>query len=123
MGRVSPATLHREISADLPGKERHGKKGKVEKNGEEKKENRKRDDGKWEWKEEKLQNEKRGLSFFFLLFIKTTEISFGSTKWEFSTEKKRKKENHFTPGKKSRETTSPYEKYSSYTLALRNMVM
>ena len=46
MGRVSPATLHREISADLPGKERHGKKGKVEKNGEEKKENRKRDDGK-----------------------------------------------------------------------------
>ena len=42
-GKNTPDTSHREISGDLPGKEKQGKKRG---NGEEKKENRKREDGK-----------------------------------------------------------------------------
>ena len=42
--------------------------------------------------------------------IKTTEITFGSTKWKFSTRKK-----HFTPGKKIKKNDFvSSEKYSSY---------
>ena len=46
-GVTAPDTSHREISADLPGKERQGKKGKMEKN------RRKIRKGKvenWKWK-------------------------------------------------------------------------
>ena len=41
-GRVPPDISPREITGDLPGKKRQGKKG----NGEEKKENRKKEGGK-----------------------------------------------------------------------------
>ena len=76
---MPPETSDREISADLPGKERQGKKGK------------------WSKKE----GGKRGGEDFFIFFIylfffcfsllKTTEICFGSTNmgifW-FSTRRK-----------------------------------
>ena len=50
--------------------------------------------------------EREGGGGSFSLF-KTTTICFGCTKWEFSTRKKKKKKNTFTPGKKSGKTTLP----------------
>ena len=58
-------TSDREISADLQGKERQGKKGKWSSK-----------EGKWkgevenlQWKEEKVQNEENHFSFFFFFFF------------------------------------------------------
>ena len=48
-GTVPPDTCHREISGDLPGKGRQGKKSE---NSEEKKELREREGRNWKWKEE-----------------------------------------------------------------------
>ena len=45
-----PETSEREISADVLGKKRQGKKGKRGENCEENKENCKREGGKLEWK-------------------------------------------------------------------------
>ena len=61
---MPPETCDREISADLQGKERQGKR----KNGAEKMENKRREGGNF--------------FFFFFCFslFKTTEICFGSTK-------------------------------------------
>ena len=50
----------------------------------------------------------RGL-FFFISLFKTTEICFGSPKWEFCTGKK-----HFALGKNRKNDFAPSEKYSSY---------
>ena len=73
---------------------RRDKKGKVE---------------NWKWKEEKLQNEE-WTSPPPLSTFQTTEICFGSTKWEFSTGKKA-----FHAGKKiSKNDFAPSEKYSCY---------
>ena len=73
-GRVPPKTSDLEISAGLSRKkEASEKKGK---NGEEKKENCKKEGVKLKWKEGKLQNEERTFFFFFLLF-KPTKICFG----------------------------------------------
>ena len=74
-GQSAPDTSHRDISPDLPGKERQRNR----ENGEEKKENRNWEGGKLKMKGGKLQNEERTYFFFFSLF-KTTEICFGSTK-------------------------------------------
>ena len=76
-----PETSDREISADVPGKKRHGKNGKVG-NRKEKKEN-----CKGEGKKSKMGGESskmRGEDLFFLHFslFKTSEICFGSTKIE-----------------------------------------
>ena len=59
---MPPETSDREISADLPGKERQG--GKRE-NGVEKKENRKREGGKLNMEWRKSYKMRRGLFFFF----------------------------------------------------------
>ena len=72
--RVLPPTL---LTRKFLTYQENRSKEKME-NGEEKKKNRKREDGNWKWKEEKIQNEER-FSFFFSL-VKTTEICFGSTK-------------------------------------------
>ena len=75
-----------EISADLPGKERQGKKRQ---NGAKKKENRKRGGGKLKMECGKSYKMRRGpfsFSFFFFFFffcfsfLKITEICFGCTK-------------------------------------------
>ena len=89
-GRLPPETFDREISANLPGKNRQGKKGKgVKINWEEKKENRKRGGGKFENRRWKIYKMMRGPFFFFFFFFftshlifKTTKICFGSTKME-----------------------------------------
>ena len=63
-----PETFDREISADLLGKKRQGKKGKEVKI--EKKRRKIVNNGKvenWKWKVGKLQNEERIFFFFFLL--------------------------------------------------------
>ena len=105
-------TSHREISADLPGKERQGEKGN------------------WGWKEGKLkkgrwklENGRRksykmrtwGEDFFFFFFsfslFKTTEICFRSTKMGIFYREKI----HFPPWKKIKKNYfAPSEKYSSY---------
>ena len=109
-GRVSlppPETSDREISADLLGKKRQGKKGKGVKI---EKKRRKIVKGKVE----KLQNEVRtwGLFFFFFFFcfslFKPLRFVLGLLKWKFSTKKK-----HFTPGKKIRKNYfAPSQKFS-----------
>ena len=77
--------------ADLPGKERQGKKG----NGEEEKENGKREGGKFKMEVEKsMKMSKFSLYFFAFHFFETTENCFGSTKKKISTWKK-----HFMRGK------------------------
>ena len=58
---MPPDTSHREISADLLGKEKEGKKGKMEKK------RRKIEKGKVKNCKRKLQNEER--TFFLLLFF------------------------------------------------------
>ena len=63
-----PDTSHREISADLPGKERQGKKGKIKKGKVE----------NWKWKEEKLQNEE---STFFPTEKKHFTVGKNLEKW------------------------------------------
>ena len=60
-----PGTSHREISADLPGKKRQGKKGKLRKK---KKENKKREGGKSKNERRKSSKLRRGLFFFFFFF-------------------------------------------------------
>ena len=86
-GQSAPYTSQREISADLPGIERQGKKrNRAEKNEDRKSGNRK-------WKGEKLHNEER--TFFFFSLFKTTEICFWSTKMGIFYRKK-----HITPAKK-----------------------
>ena len=109
-----PETSEREISADLPGKERKEKS----KNGAEKKENwkEKKKEGNWKWNDEKLQNEERTLEDFFFSFFfcfslsKPLKFVLGLPKWEFSTGK-----NYFTSGEKNRKNNdfAPSEKYSS----------
>ena len=84
-GQSDPDTSDWEISADLLGKE---KQGKMVENGEEKKENWKREGGKLKMEEREIR--KWGEDFFFLSFLffffvslfKTIEICFGSTKME-----------------------------------------
>ena len=66
-GRVPP-TSDREITADLPGKKRQGKRGKGMKI---EKKRRKIIKGKvenWKWKVEKLQIEERTLFFLFYFY-------------------------------------------------------
>ena len=102
-GGGGQGTSHREISADLPGKERQEKKGKL-----------RRKEGKvenWKWKGEKLQNEERTFSFFcFATFQNHWNLFWvypngnfllGKT---FHAWKKEIKKNDFAPS----------EKYSSY---------
>ena len=98
-GRVlpPPETSDREISVDLLGKKRQGKKGKMEQ--KKKKGNQKREGGKLKMEGGRLQNE--GL-FFAFHFSKPLKIVSGPPKWEFSTGKK-----CFTSGKKSGKTTLP----------------
>ena len=108
-GRVPPGTSDREISADLPGKRRQGKK---EKGVKIEKKRRKIVKGK---KVEKLQNEERTSPppFFFFFLFKTPKVCFGSTKMEiFYREKK-----HFMPEKKSGKMTTPSEKFCCYAFA------
>ena len=83
-GRVLPPQTDREISADLPGKKRQGKKGKwSRKEGKSKKGSGKIENGMR--KRYKSYKMRRGLFFFFFFFFfsfslfKTTEICFGST--------------------------------------------
>ena len=99
-GRVPLDTSHREISADLPGKERQGKKGKLRRKEE------KPTKGRW-----KIGNRKgkgkviKWREDLFSLF-KTTEICFGSTKMRIFY-----RENAFHAGKKSEKMTLPPLKY------------
>ena len=103
-------TASREISADLAGKERQGKKGKLRRKiGKFKK-------GKvenWKWKEEKLQNDERKFqNDERTFFSKPLKFVLGLPKWKFSTGKK-----HFTPGKVRKNDFAPCEKFSHYAPA------
>ena len=95
-GRVPPETSEREISTDLPGKKRQGKKGKgvkIEKN--------RREIATGRWKSYKI---------CFSLF-KTTKISFGSTKMEIFYQEK-----SISRREKIRKNDfAPSEKFSCYT--------
>ena len=119
--RVPPETSDREIFADLPGKKRHGKRGKgvkiEKKNGK---------NGRWEiengrWKS-KSYKMRRGLFFCFSLF-KTTKICFGSTKMEiFYREKsisRREKirKNDFAPSEKF-SCYAPVHNYTKFLLVV-----
>ena len=87
-----PDTCHREISDNLPGKEREGKTGKWRrKEGKSRKGRLKIENGR-----RKSYKMRRGL-FFFLAFHFSKPLKFvlGLPKWEFSTGEK-----HFLPGKK-----------------------
>ena len=80
-GRVPPEISGREISADLPGKERQGKKGKWSR----KEGNGKREGGKLKMEGGKVIKWSEDFFFFFFFFFclslfKSTEICFGSTK-------------------------------------------
>ena len=102
-GRVPPETSDREISAELPGKKRQGKRGEIEKKRRKivkgKVENRKRI-------VEKLQTEERTPLFFSFSLFKMTKISFGSTKMEIFY-----REKAFDAGKKIRKNAfAPSEK-------------
>ena len=108
-----PDTSHWEISADLPGKEREGKKGKWRrKEGKLKK----RKVENWKWKEEKLQNEERPFFFFFFFFLLFTlqnhlDLFWVYQKWEgiFYPE------NAFHAGRKIKgKWLYPSEKYCSF---------
>ena len=103
-----PDTSHQEISANLPGKERQRKKGKMQK-----KENRKREAGKLivrgkvtKWGEDFF------LLFFFFAFHFSKPLKFvlGLPKWEFST-----REKHFTLGKNSGKMSFPLLKHIPLT--------
>ena len=87
-GRVSPDTSHWDISADLPGKERQGKIGKMEKK---KKENQKREDEILEMEGGKVTKwGERTFYFYFFAFHFSKPLKFvlGVPKWEFSNGKK-----------------------------------
>ena len=97
-GRVPPDSSYREISVDLPGKGREGKKGK-----------RRRKEGKSTKGRSKIENGRgesykmrRGHFFFFFCFslFKTTEICFESTKLGIFY-----REKAFQAGKKLRRIT------------------
>ena len=104
------STSHQEISAYLLGKARWKEKWK---NGEEKKENQKREGGKF--KMEGGKDTKWGEYLFCFSLFKTIEICFGCTKMGISYWKKNK---HFTPGKKIRKNDfATSEKYSCYAPA------
>ena len=103
-GRVPPETSDREISADLPGKNRQGKKEKGWKKGKLQKGRWKIENGRVErWKSCKMR---RGPFFFFFFFFfachfsKPLRFVLGLPKWKFYTGKK-----HFTSGKKSGQIT------------------
>ena len=105
-GRVppSPETCNQEISVDLSGKDRQGRKRG---NGKKRRKIEKAKVKNWKWKEEKLQNEERTPFFFFCFsFFKMTEICFGFTKMEiFYWEKafyawKKIRKNDFAPSEK-----------------------
>ena len=111
-GEGAPDTPYREISVDLPGKEREGKKGKLEEKRRKivKKEV---ENLKWKkWKEEMLQNEEIEdlfffLSFFFLLF---TFQNHWNLFWVYQNR-------NFLLGKSiscQEKDFAPSEKYSSY---------
>ena len=114
-GRVPPQTSDWEISADLPGKKRQGKKGKGVKI---EKKRRKIVKGKvknWKWKVESYKM-RRGLFFFFCFSLfKTTKICFGSTKLEIFY---REKALH-TRKKIRKNDFAPSEKFSCYAPAYR----
>ena len=77
--------------------------GRTRVNGEELKENRKREGGKLKMEGGKVTKWGKNLSFFFYLhFSKTLKCVLGLSKWEFSTGKK-----HFTPGKKQEKWLCP----------------
>ena len=89
-----PETSDQEISADLPGKERLGKKGKWS-----------RKEGKFEKGRWKSYKTRRG-PFCFSLF-KPLKFVLGLPKWESSTGKK-----HFTPGKNGKITLPPLKNFA-----------
>ena len=109
---MPPETSDREISGDLLGKERQGKKGKLSrKEGNQKK--KKKEGGKLKMKGGKwLQNEERTFFFFFFFFhfSKRLEFVLDLPKWEFSTRRK-----HFMPAKESGKITLPPLKNNSLT--------
>ena len=85
-GRVPPNTSRREISADLPGKERQGN---MEKKRKEKKENKKREGGKLKIEGGKGRKWGEDLFFFFAFhFSKPLKFGLGVPKWEFSYQEK-----------------------------------
>ena len=94
-----PDVFHRNIFADLPGKEWRGKKGKWRKKDKNcKTEGRKL---KTDGGTKKYENGQRNLSVsFFVLFLFCFVCLFvlGLPKWKFSTGKK-----HFTPTGKNQE--------------------
>ena len=107
---MPPYTSDREICADLPGKERQGKKGKMEKK---RRKIKKREGGKFKMEGGKIT--KWGEDFFFVLFcfplFKTTEILF----WVYQN-------GNFLPGKSiscrkkksGKNDSTPSVKISSY---------
>ena len=111
-GRVPPPrTSHREISADLPGKERQGK---MEKKG------RKSKKGRWiteNWRGDKLQTEER---IFFLLFLHLIFQNHWNLFWVFQNKNflLGKSVSHWE--KNQEKWLCPSEKYSSYVSACGN---
>ena len=99
-GSVPPQTFDREISADLPGKERQEKKGKwSRKEGKSKNAMWKIENGR-----RKSYKMRRGTLFFFRFsLLKTTEICFGSTG-----------KKTFHAGENQEKWLRPSKKYSSY---------
>ena len=112
-GHSAPQHFHREISADLPGKERQGKRGQWRrKEGKSKKGRWKIENGRG--KSYKMRRGPLCFFFCFVLFLfvfclffffffafhfsKPLKFVLGLPKWEFSIGEK-----HFTPGKKNQE--------------------
>ena len=95
---MPPKTSDWEISADLPGKERQGEKGKwSRKEGKSKK-------GRWKIENGRKSYKMRRGPFFSFHFWKPLKFVLGLPKWEFSTGKKSGKMTFFAPS----------EKHSSY---------
>ena len=120
-GKSAPQTSDWEISADLPGKKRQGRKGKGVKI---EKKRRKIVKGKvknWRWKVEKLENEERTpplfyfYFFFFAFHFSKPRICFGTTKMEIFY-----REKAFHAGKTGKMTLPPSKKFSFYTSANKN---
>ena len=84
-GGVPPETSDWEISADLPGKKRQGKKRGKGKGVKIEKKIRTILKGlveNWKWKVESYKMRRWPFFFFSFSFFKTTKICFGSTKME-----------------------------------------
>ena len=105
-GRVPPVTSDQEICADLPGKERQGKKATMD---QKRKKTEKGKVEKLEMEGGKVTKWGEDLFFFFFIFSKPLKFVLGLPNREISTRKK-----HFTLGKKSGKWLCPSEKYSCY---------